>query len=77
MIMQPSGFNFQLAVFIYQRVGDRRFRCAEIEPEYPLLRSFLQKLCVSGILVKHKIERVNEYQLTPVAVERIKKHGDL
>jgi hypothetical protein len=74
MIMQPSGSNFELAQLIYQKVGDRRFRCAEIEPEYPMLRSFLQKLCIAGILMKHRFvhrNRVNEYQLTDQAVERI------
>ena len=74
MIMQPSGSNFELAVLIYKKVGQERFRCAEIESDFPMLRSFLQALCIAGILIKHRFvhrNRVNEYQLTEAAVERI------
>jgi hypothetical protein len=79
MIMKPSGFNFQLAVLIYNKVGDRRFRCADVEPDYPMLRSFLQKLCACGILIKYRLVhgKANEYQLTTIAIEKIKQHGEV
>jgi hypothetical protein len=78
MIMQSSGKNHELAREIYLRVGDKRFRCSDIEPHLPMIKWFTQKLCTSGILKKYRLvnnTKVNEYQLTKEAIERIKKYN--
>ena len=79
MIMSTSGENYLMAQDILNLVGPRKFQCAEIEVEYPGFRSHIQKLVLCGILNKYRMVhrgRVNEYQLTPEAISRIKRHTE-
>jgi hypothetical protein len=78
MIMQSSGKNHELAREIYLHVGEKRFRCSDLEPILPALRSLLPRLYNSGIITRYRFvhrNRDNEYQLTKEAIERIKKYN--
>ena len=78
MMLVTVGNKWIAACHIWKRVGGERFRCSDVDDDYPELKCYLRDMCDSGVLIKYRQVhngRVNAYQLAPGAIEKIQRYG--
>jgi len=78
MMLPTVGNKWIAANFIFDKVKDNRFRCSDLDKDWPQLKCYLRDMCDSGVLIKYRQVhngRVNEYQLAPGAIEKIQRYG--
>lgn len=79
MMLSVTGNKWIIANHIYKSVGGNRFRCSDVDMDFKTLRCNLKDMCDCGILIKYRLihrGRVHEYQLSPEAVDKIRRYGD-
>jgi hypothetical protein len=76
MMMAIVGRKWEYITHIYRIVGDRRFRCSDVDEGYPELRAHLRGMVDRGILIRYPYmfdKSTSEYQISAKAIEKIRK----